>query len=203
MKLIYAKGACSLSVHIMLEELGKKYETLQVSLKDKSILEKFSPNGYVPALVLDDGEVLTEAAVILQYLAEVNARYDLLPEAGTLERARCLEWLTFISTELHKGFSPLFHRDQLKPEYLTFVNEKLARRLTYMDRHLSVSKCLTGDHMTIADMYAVAILRIMVHLKIDLSQYPNVYRYKTELEYLPVVEKVIEIEDEEKVAIAA
>lgn len=194
MKLIYAKGACSLSVHIMLEELGFKYETLQVSLKDKTVLEKFNPNGYVPVLVLDQNETLTEAAVILQYLAEKNARYDLLPESGTMEKAICLEWLTYISTELHKAMAPLFRRDQLKEEYLNAVTTKINKRLKFMDDHLSVSKFLTGEDFTIADMYGIAILRIMDHIKIDLTKFPSVSRYKVELEKLPVVSKVVEAE---------
>lgn len=194
MKLIYAKGACSLSVHIMLEELGLKYETLQVSLKDKTVLEKFNSNGYVPVLVLDQGGTLTEATTILQYLAEKNARYDLLPESGTLEKAKCLQWLTFVSTELHKGVAPLFRRDQVKEDYLNFVMTKLNKRLKFMDDHLSVSKFLTGEDFTIADMYAIAILRIMEHLKLDLTKFPSVSRYKVELENLPVVTKVLEAE---------
>jgi glutathione S-transferase len=200
MKLIYAKGACSLSVHILLEEIGDRYETLQVSLKDKRVLETFNVKSYVPTLVLNNGEILTEATTILQYLAENYEREDLLPPAGTIERARCLEWLTYISTELHKGMGPLFHRDQLSEDFRQETTKKIEKRLSFMDQHLAKKKYLVGETFTIADMYAIAILRIAEHIKINLTQFPNVMTYKQMLEEMPVVQKVVSLENKEEVA---
>lgn len=199
MQLIYAKGACSFSVHLMLEELGKRYETLQVSLKDKEVLEQYNEKSYVPALVLDDGTLLTEAISILQYLADVNHRSDLLPAVGTMERVKTVEWLTYFSSELHKGMGPLFHRDDLSKSYLEQVNQKIALRLSYLNKHLKGKKFLMDD-FTIADMYAIAILRIGEHVKVDYSPYPEVVRYKKTLEEMPLVKKVSELENSEKVA---
>lgn len=195
MKLIYARGACSLSVHILLEELGLDYEGIEVSLSDKTILNQYNKKGYVPALVLDDGQVLTEATNILQYLEELNSDSTYLPIAGTFERARCIEWLTFLSTELHKGMGPLFFKEKLTSEYLQMVNSRLQSRFQYMDRHLSQRKFLM-DNFTVADMYAIAILRIAEHLKIEMSQFPNVLRYKKMLETeIPSVKRAIELEE--------
>jgi glutathione S-transferase len=200
MQLIYAKGACSLSVHIMLEELGKRYESLQVSLKDKAVLETYNEKSYVPALVLNDGKVLTEAISILQYLADLNHRTDLLPDIGSMERAKTIEWLVYFSSELHKGIGPLFHRESLSKEYLEQVLMKIDKRLTYLDKNLKGQKFIMGEEFTVADMYAIAILRIGEHVKVDYSKYPEIARYKKALEELPVIKKVIEAENEAPVA---
>jgi len=199
MQLIYAKGACSFSVHLMLEELGKRYETLQVSLKDKEVLERYNEKSYVPAIVLDDGTLMTEAISILQYLADVNARRDLLADVGTMERAKTVEWLSFFSSELHKGIGPLFHREDLSEEYTEQVNQRISKRLSYLDKHLKGKKFLMDD-FTIADMYAIAILRIGEHVKVDYSPYPEVVRYKKMMEEMTLVKKVSEAENAEKVA---
>lgn len=199
MQLIYAKGACSFSVHLMLEEIGKRYETLQVSLKDKTVLEQFNEKSYVPALILDDGTLLTEAISILQYLADINHRSDLLADVGTMERTKTVEWLTYFSSELHKGIGPLFHRENLAKEYLEQVNQKISKRLSYLDKELKGKKFLMND-FTIADMYAIAILRIGDHVKVDYSPFPEIVRYKKLLEELPLVKKVSEAENAEKPA---
>lgn len=194
MKLIYANGACSLSVHIMLEELGRKYEAINVSLKDKEVLECYNEKSYVPALILDDGALLTEAISILQYLADVNHRTDLLPEPGTIGRAKTVEWLTYFSSELHKGFGPFFMRDQLGPEFRAKMEDRVNKRLHFLNKSLKGNKFIMGDDFTIADMYAIAILRIGDHVKWDYIQYPEVLRYKRALEEMPVVRKVIDAE---------
>lgn len=200
MQLIYAKGACSFSVHLMLEEIGKRYETLQVSLKDKEVLEQYNEKSYVPALILDDGTLLTEAISILQYLADANHRSDLLPDVGTMERAKTVEWLTYFSSELHKGMGPLFHRENLSKDYLDFILQRADKRLAFVDKNLKGKKFLMGDELTIADMYAIAILRIGEHVKVDYSKFPELSRYKKMMEELPLVKKVTEAENAEKVA---
>lgn len=203
MKLIYARGTCAFGIHLLLEEIGKKYETIQVKLHDKnSILEKYNPKNYVPVLVLDNGEVLTEGIAILGHLADSNARYDLLPEAGTIERARCVEWLAYLSSEFHKGFGPLFQKGKLG-EYLKIVTDKLNLRLKYMDDHLSNKKYFVGEDITVVDMYAIGLFRIAQHLKIDFSPYPNIQRFIQTMEDLPLVKKVTEAENKEQLAKAA
>lgn len=204
MKLIYANGACSLSVHILLEEIGRKYEAIRVSLQDKTVLEQYNEKSYVPALILDDGTLLTEAISILQYLADLNERNDLLPDVGSMERVKTVEWLSFFSSELHKGtIGPLFKRDMLGKEFLAVVTKKLEDRLSFLNKHLTGKKYLMDDEFTIADMYAIAILRIGEHVSVDYSKYSEIVRYKKMLEAMPVISKVLEIENKAEVAKAA
>lgn len=191
MKLIYAKGTCSLSVHILLEELGLKYEKQEVSLSDKTILNKYNPNGYVPVLVLEDGTILTEAISILQFIAERQFDSIYFPMARSLKRARCIEWLVFMSTEIHKGISPLFYREELTPRFRDRLTRKIEARLIFLNEHLTHNNFLLDDEFTIADMYAIAILRIVEHVKIRLDKFPEVERYKLMMELVPSVEKVI------------
>jgi glutathione S-transferase len=192
MKLIYAQGACSLSVHILLEELNLEYQPIKVSLEDKTVLEHFTPKSYVPVLVLDSGVTMTEATSILQYLAIDHDSSFLSKDLFT--RAKCIEWLTFISTELHKGAAPLFQEDKLPKDYVAQVREKLDKRLQLLDGHLNDQAFVIDNSYSIADMYAVAILRILEHVKVDLSQYSNLYNYKKNLEDSPTIKRTIEAE---------
>lgn len=191
MKLIYANGACSLSVHILLEELGIPYEAIRVDLKNKKVLESYNPLGYVPAIVLENGEVMLEATSILQYLAHENGS-SFLPQVK-FEKAKCIEWLTFISTELHKLAGPLFHRADLKDEFIRFIKDRLDKRLLYMEDRLQDNEFLMGQY-TVADMYALAILRILEHVKISFEPYPAIKNYKQKLEESPIIKKVLEFE---------
>jgi glutathione S-transferase len=195
MKLLYAKGACSLSVHILLEEMQLKHEALCVAIDKKTVILTYNPLGYVPVLILDSGEVITEATVILPYLAENHKGTPFIPDHGTIDRIRCLEWLVFCSTELHQKLAPLFHREGLKKEYEQLVEQKLGKRLQHLDNHLKQNRFLMGHQYTIADMYALAILRIAEHVKIKVINFGHVYRYKKMLESMPVIKKVIEMEE--------
>ncbi len=162
MKLIYAKGACSLSVHIMLRELDTIIEPIRVDLQDKKVLDSYNPKSYVPALVLDDGTLLTEAISILQYLSEANG--GVFMPYGSTDRAKCTGWLSYLSSEIHKGAGPLFHKEDLTPEYLRQVEQKLNQRLKFLDDALSDSEYLMQE-FSVADMYALAILRICEHVE--------------------------------------
>ena len=193
MKLIYAKGACSLAVHILLEELELKYETYEVSLQDKTELNRFTNKSYVPVLILDNHETLTEATAILQYLAENQGDHTFLPSAGSLDKGRCLEWLAYLSSEIHKGLAPLFHQENINPEYIEEIRQKLDTRLTYLNRHLLNRDFLIRSY-SIADMYAIAILRLLDYVKVDLQNYPALVRYRKKMESLPKVKKAIEDE---------
>lgn len=192
MKLIYAQGACSLSVHILLEELKLEYEPIKVSLSDKTVLEHYNPKSYVPALILDSGAVMTEATSILQYIALEHDSSFLPKDAFT--RAKCIEWLTYISTEMHKGAAPLFHEDDLPAEFIHETREKLDMRLRLLNDQLNDQAFIIHNSYSIADMYAVAILRILEHVKVDLSPFENITNYKKNLEESPTILRVIEAE---------
>lgn len=197
MKLIYAKGACSLSVHILLEELQLSYEAIRVDLNDKKVLESYNTKSYVPALVLDDGAVLTEAINLLEYLSVAHGGRFMPTEE--LAQARCMEWLTFISTEFHKGAAPLFHRDGLKPSFQAEVEKKLNQRLDFMDQALERQEFLLEEY-SIADMYSLAILRILQHIDVDLTSYRNITAYQSRLESMPVIQRVLAVEDKARLA---
>jgi glutathione S-transferase len=197
MRLIYSKGACSLSVHIMFEELGIPYEREAVSLKDKAKLELISPKSYVPLLVFENGEVMSEASCILQYLAEKEKRLDLIGGApGTLEKFRCIEWLDFVSTEIHKAVGPLFRSD-LDENYRNDVIRKTESRLELINDQLSEKTFLTGEQITIADMYCITNLHILEYLKFDLNQFSNIMRYMHMMDVIPSVKRAMEQENED------
>lgn len=181
MKLFYTPGACSLAAHIVALETGvaASYEKVDLRAKKTEAGADFfqiNPKGYVPTLQLDNGEVLTEVSAIVQYLADHAPKSGLLPETGAPERYRVLEWIGFISTELHKGFSPLFRPDT--PEaFKTIAIANLQRRLAYLDEALAGRAYLIGDQFTVADAYAFTILRWTGAMKIDISAYKNILGY--------------------------
>ena len=155
MKLYYAPGACSLASHIALHETSLAFEIEKVDFATKktSSGEDFSqinPKGYVPAVRLDDGSVLTEGGAILQYIADQQPDSGLAPKAGTMERYRLQEWLTFIGTELHKTFSPLFNKSAAE-EVRTNARNLLAKRLGYVETQLANKPYLMGDKFSLAD----------------------------------------------------
>lgn len=191
MKLIYAAGACSLSVHILLEELQIPYEAIKVSLQDKTVLNSYNHRGYVPVLVMDDGIVMTEAISILQYLA--NEYSSFIPHAP-FRYARTVEWLSFISSELHKGFGPLFHKDGLKEEFIRQINEKMQSRFGDLSEWMEHRQFIMDDDYTIADMYALAIIRIASHIGIGMESFPSLQRYQARLEARPAIQKILEVE---------
>ena len=181
MKLYYSPGACSLAPHIVLRELGLPFETVQVDLKTHKLASgadyyQINPKGYVPALQLDDGSLFTEDAAILQYLADRKPEAGLLGASGSMERYRAIEWLTFISSELHKGFSPLFNGDMPEAAKKIFL-DKLKNRFALLDKHLASHEFLMGKKFTVADAYAFTILNWKNFLNVDLSPWKNIEAY--------------------------
>src|SRR3982751_1642780 len=162
MKLYYSPGACSLASHIALEEAQLPYTTDKVDLKSKRTAEgddylAVNDKGYVPTLVLDNGGVLTENAVVLQYIADQNPGTDLAPAHGTFARYRLGEWLNFIATEIHKGFGPLWN--PANPDAVKETAKRnLARRFAYVEKRLASTPFLMGDTFTIADAYLFVLL---------------------------------------------
>jgi glutathione S-transferase len=151
------------------------------------------PKGYVPALRLDDGSVLTEGPAIVQYLADQKPATKLAPAAGTLDRYRLQEWLTFIGTELHKNFGPLFNRvssDDVKQAART----KIAKRLGYINEPLAKRSYLVGDGFTVADAYAFTIVNWTNFVGIDLKTYPNVAAYSARIAARPKVQEALKAE---------
>jgi glutathione S-transferase len=196
MKLYYSSGACSLAPHIILREANLPFELEKVDLKAKKT-EKgrdyaaINPKGYVPALELDDGEVLTEGVVIQQYLADLAPKSKLAPARGTRERLRLEEWLGFITTELHKGFSPLFN-PATPDDYKSVAKEGIAKRFDYVEKTLSDGRTfLTGDTLTIADAYLFVIAGWARYVGIDLARWPKLSAFVGRVSKRPAVEAAL------------
>src|ERR1700757_245758 len=162
MKLYYFSGACSLASNIALREAGLKFELVKVDRRTRKAADgldftEVNPKGYVPALTLDSGEVLTENVTVLQYIADRNPAAKLAPPAGTLERYRLMEWLSYINSEIHKNFSPLF-RAEAPEGAKEWARGLLPRRLDYAQTALGSKSYLTGEQFTIADAYLYVVL---------------------------------------------
>jgi glutathione S-transferase len=198
MKLYFSPGACSLSPHIVLREGGFDFELEQVHLgshKTKSGVDylTINPKGYVPALKLDDGQVLTEGPAIVQYLADQKPSQELAPPNGTIERYRLQEWLNFISTEIHKAFSPLFNPHT--PEETKKLNtERLQKRFDYVNKELGSKAYLMGDTFTVADAYLFTVLQWAKPMKIDLQPYPKITAYIERVHNRAAVKAALEAE---------
>lgn len=195
MKLYYSPGACSLAVHILLAELGQPYDIEKVDLKEKKTASgadflAVNRKGYVPALDLGAGEMLTEVQVILQYLADQAGATALLPKAGSLLRYHAMEKLNFVSTELHKGFGPLFN-PMMPEDGKAAVKQRLAQRLGYLDGELGRSAYVNGDDFTVADAYAYTVLRWAPHVGLDMNQWPNLQAYMERMKARPGVQKAL------------
>lgn len=180
MKLYYYPGACSLSPHIVALEAEIPITLIKVDLETKKTAEgvdflSVTSKGYVPALELDDGRVITEGPAIVQYLADLKPEKNLAEKPGTFERAKVQEWLNYISTELHKGFGPIFHpsSEEAKEEAKT----ALRRRLSYAEKQLETTKFIAGNHFTVADAYLFTVLQWCQFFEINLSDMPALTSY--------------------------
>jgi len=195
MKLYYSPGACSLSPHIVAREAGIPVELQKVSTKDKTMegggdYWQVNGKGYVPALQLDDGSLLTEGPAIVQYLADRKPESNLAPKSGTIERYRVQEWLNFITAEIHKGFSPLF-RPNTPEEYKTISKENLAKRFDWLDKQLAGKDYLTGKTFTVADAYLFVVAGWTKPTGIDLSRWPNLAAFHARVAARPKVKEAM------------
>ena len=198
MKLYYATGTCSLSPQIVAREAGISFDLERVDMgKNPHRTEtgadytETNPKGYVPALRLDDDKLLTEGVAIVQYFADLAPGSGLAPAAGTFERYRLQEWLTFMSPELHKMFSPwLFH-----PEHgelaQRVAREKIAQRLAFIDRHLAGQEFLMGDGFTVGDAYCFTIVGWSKFARIDMAPYPGLRGYMDRIAARPKVREAM------------
>lgn len=178
MKLYYTPGACSLSPHIVAQEAGIPVELEKVDLKTHTTAggEDYytvNPKGYVPALRLDDGRIITEGPAIVQYLADQKPASHLAPANGTFERYKVQEWLGFINSEIHKNFSPLFGAasDEVKAD----AKAKIAKRFDYVNGELGSKPFITGDTFTVVDAYLFVMLTWAHHLKISLPDHLSAF----------------------------
>ena len=191
MKLYYSPGACSLSPHIALEEAGLAYEAVAAPTKTHKLADgtdyyTINPLGYVPLLVLDDGRQLREGPAIVQYIADQVPAKKLAPANGTFERSKLQEWLNFIGTELHKGFSPLFN-PATPAEYKPMVISKLHDRLKFTEGELAGKQYVMGDAFSVADAYLFTVTGWASHVGIDLAPYPNIAAYRARVGARPGV----------------
>lgn len=199
MKLYFAPGACSLSPHIVLHEAGLAAQTEKVDLGSKKTASgadftQVNPKGYVPALVLDDGTVLTEGPAIVQYLADQRPAARLVPENGTLPRYQLQELLNFISTEIHKSYSPLF-KPNSTPEMKQAFIDLLNRRYDTVEQMLAKHQYIAGDQFTVADAYLFTVTGWSRVLKIDLlSSRPNLAAYMERVGSRPAVQSAMRAE---------
>jgi len=198
MKLYFSPGACSLCPHIVLREAGLDFEIERVDFATKKTgsgadYATINPNGYVPALDLGDGEILTEVAAIVQYIADQRPASQLVPTPGTLERARLHEWLAFIGTELHKAYSPLFS-PKTPEEYKAVVREGLGKRLEYVARKLEGKTFLMGDHFTVADAYLFTVISWGKYVGVPLDPWPTLVDYAARIKARPTVQAAMAAE---------
>jgi glutathione S-transferase len=192
MKLYFAPGACSLSPHIALREAGLDFELVKVDLKtgklaDGSDFARINPKGYVPTLELDGGKVLTEGPAIVQYIADQKPESGLAPKAGTFERYRLQEWLGFINSEIHKGFSPLYVPDT-PADYQAAAREKLRKRLTFVAGQLEKGDFLLGGQFSVADAYLYTTLNWTQWTGIDLARWPSLVAFQERVGKRPGVQ---------------
>jgi glutathione S-transferase len=193
MKLYYVPAYCSLAVHIALREAGVPFDLAKVDPASADF-RAINPRGYVPVLELDDGTRHTEAAALLQYVGDLAPASGLMPAAGTRERFRVLQWLTFVSSEMHKVFSPwLFHKETADST-LKAVKEKLAARFAELDAHFADHAWLAGDAFTVADAYAFAILNWAPMVGISLATYPHLSAYVGRVRSRPQVRAALDAE---------
>jgi glutathione S-transferase len=198
MQLYYAPGACSLAPHIALQESGLPYQAVRVNLRDKKTSDgkdfnTINPKGYVPALKLDNGEVLTEGSVLLAYIGELQPTRQLIAASGTLENYRVREWLAFIGTELHKTVGPLFNPKTPEATRATQL-EAFKGRLRYVNGALGGRQFLVGEHFTVADAYLFTILSWHEHLHVDLGEFPQLKAFYERIKARPTVQTVLKTE---------
>ena len=198
MKLYYSPGACSLSPHIVLREAGLAFQPVLANTKSHQLQDGtdyygINPLGYVPLLELDDGTRLREGPAIVQYIADQVPTRNLAPANGTLPRYRLQEWLTFIGTELHKTFSPLFN-PALGDEAKQVFRDKLAERFQWVDAQLEGKNYLMGEHFSAADAYLFTVSNWTVPMKIDLSEFKNLVAYRERVAARPAVQEAMKAE---------
>lgn len=198
MRLFYTAGACSLAPHIVLQEIGKDFKLVNVSFKNHQTEDgqdflKINPKGQVPFLITDEGLHLSEGAIISQYLAEIMPNTDLLPVFGDLKRYKVLEWMNYISSELHKSYAPFFQKgfDEASKD---IFREKLLMQYTWVDEQFADSENVLGQGFTIADIYLFVVTRWASFINLDLSHLKALQGFMYRIEQHPSVQKAMKNE---------
>ena len=195
MKLYYLPGACSIAPHIVAREAGIALELEKVDLGSRRTASgenylEVNPKGYVPALRLDDGTVLTEVSCLIQYLADLAPAAGLIPAAGTIERYRVLEWVGYLATEVHKGFGPLWNA-KLAPEARAAAVSALSHRLDLVEKTLARQPFLTGERFTVADAYLFAVASWAPWVKLDMAPWPAIRDFVARVAARPKVQEAL------------
>ncbi|MBS0436650.1 MAG: glutathione transferase GstA [Proteobacteria bacterium] len=198
MKLYYSPGACSLSPHIVLREAGLAFEPVLASTKTHKLQDGtdyygINPKGYVPLLELDNGERLSEGPVIVQYIADQAPAKKLAPAAGTMARYRLQEWLNFITSELHKSFSPLFN-PAMPEEGKALYRTRLGDRFKWVDGQLAGKNYLMGEDFSVADAYLFVVAGWGKHVGVDISGLANLGAFMARVAARPAVQEALKAE---------
>jgi len=198
MKLYYSPGACSLAPHIVLREAGHAFDLVKVDIPNKKTEHgddywKINPKGYVPALVLDSGEVLTEVGVVCQYLADQKPETGLAPKFGTMERYHLMEWLNFVATEVHKQIGALFN-PKMTPEMKEVQLGVIERRLNALEKMLDGKDYLMGERFSVADAYLFTVLNWSRIHKIDMAKWPKIQAFMARVADRPRVKEAMKAE---------
>ncbi len=198
MKLYYSPGACSLASHVALFASGVKFEVEQVDTKAKKTKSgkdytKINAKGYVPCLETNEGQILTEGAAILQYIADQAPEKKLLPKNGTWERYKAQEWLNFIATEIHKSYSPLWSKD-LPEATKKAAHERLTNRLEWVNGQIKPGQFLIGSQFSVCDAYMWTVLNWSRAVKFDLTKWPNLMGYVEKVSTTPAVQSALKAE---------
>ena len=198
MKLYYSPGACSLSPHIVLRESGLAFEPVLASTQTHKLVDgtdyyTINPKGYVPLLELDDGQRLSEGPAIVQYIADQVPSKKLVPPAGTMERYRAMEWLNFISTELHKSFSPLFN-PAMPEEGKAVYRKRVADRLNWVDTQLEGKSYLMGESFSVPDAYLFTVSNWCSRVDVDISALKHLDAFRTRMAARPAVQEAMKAE---------
>lgn len=205
MKLFFSPGACSMSPHIVLEEVGAKYEIYKIDMKNKTLpngedFKKINPKGQVPTIQTEDNKVLTEGAVIVQYISDTYPQKNVLPAWGTWERTKANEWLNYIGSELHKTMGAWFGIERLYTDPNTIsqvkvVTQKMtAMKFDYLDNHLKDNDFLMGKEFSAPDAYLFTVLSWHKALQMDLSKWPNLAAFDQRMKARPSVQKAMQAE---------
>ena len=197
-KLYYSPGACSLSPHIALREAGLPFQLVMASTKTKKLADgsdflTINPKGQVPLLELDDGERLSEGPAIVQYIADQAPTSGLMPPAGTMARYHALEWLNYITSEIHKGFTPLFTPGTHEETKAT-ARQKLGERLAWVDTQLAGKTWLMGEHFTVADAYLFTVANWGKYAGVDIAPLANLSAYMGRVAARPAVQAALKAE---------
>lgn len=205
MKLYFSPGACSLNPHIVLNEVGAPYEMERVDLKAKKTQKgedflKINPKGQVPTFQTEDGKILTEGAVIVQYIADKYPEKNMMPKWGTWERYKANEWLNYVATEIHKNMGTMFAVDRMitnkegNEEFKNSMRDGLGKKFDYLSSHLSNNTFLMGSQFCAADAYLYTVLSWHAYLKLDMTKWPKLMGYMEQIQTRPAVRATLKAE---------